>query len=184
MRKAFLASIGVAVVILAVIVLLKVAPTSVGRARGGDAQASGTAWGEPNLQGLWTYDYEVPLQRPARYANREFFTDEERAELDKLRSGAISRESDESRRKRGSEQDVGGAYNAEIYTTHKHMGRRTSLVVDPPDGKIPPLTPEAQKKRAALREFQLALLQATNVCKNNLAGCAGGKYGPPSPRRA
>jgi hypothetical protein len=63
------------------------------------------------------------------------------------------------------------------------MGRRTSLVVDPPNGKIPPLTPDAQKKRATMREFQLALLQATDLCKNKMPGCDGGKYGPPSPRR-
>jgi len=124
------------------------------------------------------------LQRPAKYANREFFTDAERAELDKQRAEAIGREAADDRRERGSEQDVGGAYNAAVFSTHKRMGRRTSLVVDPPDGKIPPLTPEAQKKRAAMREYQLALIQATDLCKNKLPGCEGGQYGPPSPRRA
>jgi hypothetical protein len=49
---------------------------------------------------------------------------------------------------------------------------------------MPPTTPEADKRRQEIREFQLALLQATDVCKNKLAGCEGGKYGPPSPRRA
>jgi hypothetical protein len=146
--------------------------------------APSTPWGEPDLQGIWTNDAEIPLQRPARYSNREFFTDEERAELDRQRATAIGREADESRRKRGSEQDVGGAYNAAIFTTHKLTGRRTSLIVDPPDGQIPPMTPEAQKKRASIRDFQLALLQATDLCKRNLPGCAGWKYGPPSPRRS
>src|SRR5881409_3108643 len=158
-RSLGLGSIGVAAVITAVVVLLKLAPVPRAEDAVRAAPAPKTPWGEPDLQGLWTYDYEIPLQRPARYANKEFFTDEERAELDRQRAGAISRESDESRRKRGSEQDVGGAYNAAIYTTHKPLGRRTSLIVDPPDGKIPPLTPEAQKKRAVMREFQLALLQ-------------------------
>src|SRR4029450_5685138 len=118
---------------------------------GGASNAFGTPWDEPDLQGVWTSDSEIPLQRPAKYANREFFTDEERAELDKQRAEAIGREADESRRTRGSEQDVGGAYNAAVFSTHKRMGRRTSLIVDPPDGKIPPLTPEAQQKRAAAR---------------------------------
>ena len=45
-------------------------------------------------------------------------------------------------------------------------GARTSLIVDPPNGRIPPLTPEAQKAAAADREFRLALLQATETCKN------------------
>ena len=181
--------IGVAVVIVAVVALLRLAPgqgskatTETGATNAGPAPS--TPWGEPDLQGIWTSDAETPLQRPAKYANREFFTDEERAELDKLRATAIGREADESRRQRGSEQDVGGAYNAAIFTTHKPLGRRTSLIVDPPDGRIPALTPEAQKKRAAIRDFQLALVQATDLCKNNLPGCQGGKYGPPSPRRA
>ncbi len=177
MSRRFAALIGVAVVIVAVVALLKLEP-------GQASKETSTPWGEPDLQGIWTSDAETPLQRPARYANREFFTDEERDELDRLRATAIGRESDESRRQRGSEQDVGGAYNAAIFTTHKPMGRRTSLIVDPPDGRIPPLTPEAQKKRAAIRDFQLALVQATDLCKNKLPGCEGGKYGPPSPRRA
>ena len=59
------------------------------------------------------------------------------------------------------------------------------MIVDPPDGRVPPLTPEAQKTAAADREFRLALMQATETCKNQLEGCAGGKYDPtPSPRRA
>src|SRR5207244_11668060 len=62
--------------------------------------------------------------------------------------------------------------------------RRKSLIMDPPDGRITPLTPEAQKRRDAIRAFQLARLQATDTCKNNLPGSAGGTYGPPSPRRA
>jgi len=59
------------------------------------------------------------------------------------------------------------------------------LIVDPPDGRIPPLTPQAQKMAAAEREFHLALLQATETCKNKSVECSGGKYDPtPSPRRA
>ncbi|PYR74353.1 MAG: hypothetical protein DMF87_22860 [Acidobacteria bacterium] len=177
MNRRFLVLIGTVVVVVAALIALP-------RLRPGEAsQAQTTPWGEPDIQGIWTSDSETPLQRPAKYANREFFTDEERAELDKERATAIGREADESRRNRGTEQDVGGAYNAAVFTTHKRMGRRTSLIVDPPDGRIPALTPEAQKKRAAMREFFLALIQATDLCKNKLPGCEGGKYGPPSPRR-
>src|SRR5208283_1783605 len=53
-----------------------------------------------------------------------------------------------------------------------------SLIVDPPDGRIPRLTPEATKIAAADREFRLALMRATQTCKLQLAGCAGGKYDP------
>jgi len=62
---------------------------------------------------------------------------------------------------------------------------RTSLIVDPPNGRIPPLTPEAQRAAAADEEFRLALLQSTDTCKNREPACAGGKYDPtPSPRFA
>ena len=53
-----------------------------------------------------------------------------------------------------------------VFVAMKRTGTRTSLIVDPPDGRIPPLTPEAQKMAAAEREFRLALLQATETCKN------------------
>ncbi|MSO82625.1 MAG: hypothetical protein EXQ53_04950 [Acidobacteria bacterium] len=192
MTRRLLKSIGVAAVILAVVLLLKLAPVPVtGQAPAPAAQpgavtkagpAPTTPWNEPDLQGLWMYDFEVPLQRSARYGTREFFTPEEQATLDEERARILN-ESDR-RYPKGSEQDVGGAYNTAIFTTHKQTGRRTSLIVDPPDGKIPPFTPEAQKKRAEIRAFQLALLQATDLCKNNLQGCAGGTFGPPSPRRA
>jgi hypothetical protein len=58
------------------------------------------------------------------------------------------------------------------------------LIVDPPDGKVPPVTPLVQKRRAEIRAFQLALLEATDTCKNKMPGCEGGKYtGAASPRR-
>ena len=50
------------------------------------SSAPTTAWGEPDLQGIWTDEYQTPLQRPPQFADREFFTDEERAGLDKRRA--------------------------------------------------------------------------------------------------
>jgi hypothetical protein len=142
-----------------------------------------TEWGEPDLQGIWSRDADVPLERPAKYANQEFFSDGERAELDRQIADIIRRDSIESRRVRGTERDVNSEFSQEAFTVHLPVGRRTSLIVDPPDGRIPRLAPEAQKARDALREFQLALLQPTATCKENLPGCAGGQYGPVSPRR-
>jgi hypothetical protein len=79
---------------------------------------------------------------------------------------------------------VAGAYNA-VFLSFKKTGSRTSLVVDPANGRIPPLTPEAQKLAAEDREFRLALLQATETCKSQSVACRGGKYDPnPSPRRS
>jgi hypothetical protein len=72
-----------------------------------------------------------------------------------------------------------------VFVSFKRTGARTSLIVDPPNGRIPPLTPQAQKIAAAEREFRLALLQSTETCKNKEAACSGGKYDPTrSPRFA
>src|SRR5207302_4514646 len=77
-----------------------------------------------------------------------------------------------------------GAYNA-VFTPMKRTGARTSRIVDPPNGRLPALTAEAQKMAAAEREFRVALLQSTETCKNKEPACNGGKYDPtPSPRFA
>ena len=139
-----------------------------------------TAWGDPDLQGIWTDPYQTPLQRPPQFANKESFTEEERTALDQQRAGILRRD---QRVERGSERDVAGAYNA-VFQSLRPTGKRTSLVVDPPDGRIPALTPEATTRNELEREYRLALLQPTETCKNKDAACAGGKYGPVSPRRA
>src|SRR5256886_3606432 len=139
--------------------------------------------GGPDLQGIWSRGVDIPLQRPTKYGDREFLTDAERAELDRRIADIVSRDSTETRRLRGTERDVNAEFVQAPFTMHLPVGRRTSLIIDPPNGRIPPLTPEAQKARNILRQFQLALLQPTSACKEQLPGCAGGKYGPVSPRR-
>jgi hypothetical protein len=133
-----------------------------------------TPWGEPDLQGIWTVETDTPFQRSPKYATQEFFTDAQRAEFDRVRSTLRGRD---NRGERGSERDVAGAYN-NAFGALKRTGRRTSAVVDPPNGRIPPLTPEAQKIAAADRDFRLALMRATQTCKQKLPGCAGGTYDP------
>jgi hypothetical protein len=147
--------------------------------------ASGTAlktsWGEPDLQGIWTDEFDTPLQRPPEYANQEFFTQAQREEIDKQRRAHFG---SDPRQERGTAIDVGGAYNT-VFLTVKHVGARTSLIVDPHNGRIPPQTPEAQQAAAADREFRFALLQSTDACKDKAPACAGGRYDPtPSPRFA
>ncbi len=185
MRNQFLAVLGA----LATVIVVSLASASVaGQAPTARAatetpakagQARTTPWGEPDLQGIWTDPYQTPLQRPPQYADQELFTDEERAALDKQRGAILRRD---ARGKKGSEEDVAGAYNA-VFTSVRPTGRRTSMIVDPPDGRIPPVTPEVQKRRATIRAFQLALIQATETCKLQEPECRGGTYGPPSPRR-
>jgi hypothetical protein len=136
-------------------------------------------WGEPDLQGIWTDESDTPLQRSPKYASQEFLTEEQRAELDRVRSGFIGRD---RRSERGTEADVAGAYNA-TFTPLRRTGARTSRIVDPPNGRLPPMIAEAQKLAAAERDFRVALLQSTETCKNKEAACSGGKYdAKPSPR--
>jgi len=177
MRTRRLTSIGVAAVIVSALVLFR--PTPVTVAQQTSEAALKTSWGEPDLQGIWTDESDTPLQRSPKYANQEFFTDAQRAELDKERAALLGRD---KRVERGTELDVAGAYNS-VFMMMKRTGQRTSLIVDPPNGRIPPLTPEAQQRAAAEKEFRLALLQATDTCKKESVACAGGKYDPtPSPR--
>jgi hypothetical protein len=146
------------------------------------APALKTQWGEPDLQGIWTDESDTALQRSPKFANQEFFTEAQRVELDRDRAAMMRRD---KRVTRGTELDVAGAYNA-LFFVQKPTGVRTSMITDPPNGRFPPLTPEAQKMAAAERDFRLALLQSTETCKSsNPVGCGGGKYDPtPSPRFA
>src|SRR6266849_4253606 len=96
MRTRLLRLIGAAAVMMALMTLLVpasvpvAAQTPTAAAQAGPAPK--TAWGEPDLQGIWTDNYQVPLQRPAKYANQEFFTDQEREAIDKQRAGLLGRD--------------------------------------------------------------------------------------------
>jgi len=170
--------VAVAAVALSAVIAVSVTGTS---AQAPAGAALKTPWGEPDLQGIWTDETNTPLQRAAQYANQEFFTDAQRAELDRQRSALLGRD---KRGGRGTELDVSGAYNAEFGSV-KRTGKRTSMIIDPPNGRIPALTPEAEKIAAADKDFRLALMQSTETCKVKFAGCNGGKYDPkPTARRA
>jgi hypothetical protein len=192
MRERFYASIAtIAIVAAAVGAAMSVPvtrtsaqtpPPSPRQQEGKVGAALKTPWGEPDLQGIWTDEFDTALQRPPKYANQEFFTPAQREQLDQERAALYG---EERPAERGTEFDVARAYNHAVFLSNKHVGTRTSLVVDPPDGRIPRLTPEAQKTAAADREFRLALLQSTETCKTKSARCSGGTYDPaPSPRRA
>jgi hypothetical protein len=169
-----------AVISLSIAQTLAQAPAASGTAPT-PAPALTTPWCDPDLQGIWTDEASTPLERPAKYATQEFFTEAQRAELDKAR---VALPGKDKRAERGTEIDVTGSYN-QVFLSRKRTGARTSLVIDPPNGQIPPLTPAAQKMAAAEREYRIALMQATETCKIRYPTCSGGKYDPtPSPRRA
>ena len=83
----------------------------------------------------------------------------------------------DKRVQRGTELDVAGAYNGQ-FASVKRTGRRTSMIMDPPNGRVPPMAEEAQKRAAADKAFRLALLQSTGTCKDKSVACAGGNTKP------
>jgi hypothetical protein len=114
-----------------------------------------TAWGDPDLEGVWTSDdsYGVPFERPMRYGNRKVLTDEEFADRAKenellatsIRAGVFP--------KAGYWEQHAGV-EAEPYPSNwseyaRRTSRQTSLVVDPEDGHLPVLTPQAMYLRAS-----------------------------------
>ena len=173
MRRRLLESFGVVTVFVTITVTLHLTSESVG----GQAPAS-TAWGHSNLEGIWLDVYATPFERTPGLGDREFATTEERTARDQARMVNPGRNERADR----AGQDVAGAYNA-VYTSAKPAGPRTSLVVDPPDGRIPALTPDAQRQNESQQEWRLMLLENTETCQSEAPGCAGGKYGPPSERR-
>lgn len=113
-----------------------------------------TAWGDPDLQGIWTSDdsYGVPFERPMRYGNHKLLTDEEYADRAKqndllatsIRAGVFP--------KAGYWEQHAGV-EAEPYPSNwseyaRRTSRQTSLVVNPEDGHLPALTPQAMFLRA------------------------------------
>ena len=131
MRAFLVPVVAAAVLLLVVVALLRTA---------GDQPAEvpplTTAWGEPDLQGLWANEYRIPLQRSPEFADQEFFTDEQLAAREE-RAETLPTFSDRTAA-RGSEQDVAGAYDIGFQPARRPTGRRTSLISDPPNGRIPP----------------------------------------------
>ena len=123
---------------------------------GGGWQAPRTPWGDPDLQGVWTNTTTTPLERPDELAGREALTAEERAELDEL----AVRNADQPPRKRDT-----GAYNS-FWLEKGLRSEQTSLIVDPPDGKLPAFTPAARQRvvdLAAARKLPSASWADLNV---------------------
>jgi hypothetical protein len=116
------------------------APTAKGTSKASNPLR--TSWGDPDLQGTWFVFADVPLERSAANAGKEFLTDAEVAAADEkkgLNPGRNARSADKT-------QDVSGAYNA-VFNSVLKTGKRTSMITDPPDGKIPPLVAGATAPR-------------------------------------
>lgn len=103
--------------------------------------------GQPDLEGIWTNASITPLERPRALAGKEFFTEREAAEYEKRILDQVSTD----RRDGGAEVDVGRSYN-ELWRERGKLLLRTSLIVDPPDGRLPPLTADGQRREEARAE--------------------------------
>ena len=100
--------------------------------------------GHPDFEGIWTNAFLTPLERPAELGGKLNLSDTEAAKWERQRLESSHAE------RRGPEGDV-GSYNQAFYDRGAHLAKvdgnsRTSLIIDPADGKIPPLTAEAQKR--------------------------------------
>jgi len=128
------------------------APASQAKAKKASAtakpsKAPRTADGHPDLQGVWNFSTITPLERPSELGGKQVLDDEEAAEFEQ-------KEADKANHDKNKPADGVGNYNEFWYDGNKKVvgTKRTSLIVDPADGRLPPLTPAAQKKEAAITE--------------------------------
>ena len=129
--------------------------------------------GHPDLQGFWTNATLIPLERPVALGNKEFYTEAEAAAIDQQR---IKRENSQA------ETDI--HYDNVIWQRErfsKVTSRRTSLIFDPPDGRIPPLSPAGQKRAIEEKEFQRRRDLAESADNRSLGErcISWGNEGPP-----
>ena len=114
-------------------------------------QAS-TPWGDPDLQGVWDFRTLTPLERPDELAGKEVFTPEEAAEFVAASLSEIAGRDDVV------PDDIVGNYNQFWFDRGTTVvgTRRTSRIVDPPDGRLPPLTPDAERRATSPEAQRIA----------------------------
>ena len=131
--------------VLAMLAIVVLAPMEAAAQTEASMPAPRTSWGAPDLQGVWDFRSLTPMERPEEFADNDTFTAEQAAEFAEETIRSRSRDNDTSDRVVPYNDfwfDEGTAVTTE----------RTSLVIDPPDGRIPPLTQEAMDRRKAREE--------------------------------
>ena len=131
-----------AAVLTVIAVLVLVALPAAGQPGAEQWTVPRTPDGQPDLQGVWSFATITPLERPSRHAGRDVLTAEEVAEENQT---AATRASSDRRGQLSPDQDVALAYNQFWWDRGSSTGR-TSLIVDPPDGRVPAKTPAAQAR--------------------------------------
>jgi len=118
-----------------------------------------TPWGDPDLQGIYTSDdyMDTPLERPTAFGERLYFTEEELAETAaKLAKQVEADRQGTLQRNPGLRVYVVGEPRADWGERSRRPARQTSLIVDPPNGKMPPLTPEGRKRQSQIRQTAIS----------------------------
>ncbi|MYN64781.1 MAG: hypothetical protein F4X11_07105 [Acidobacteria bacterium] len=158
-----------------VVAAMTMAPVSVSGQSADDGSAPRTPWGHPDLQGYWTSSTYTPLQRPESLGDQAFLSEEELAAaneiltaegVDPLRARSyLAGATEEERLERTQQTQENIHYDNSIWLRENQPRRlamrRTSLIVDPPNGRIPPLIPSA-REREALRRAESRWL-TTNI---------------------
>ena len=137
--------------------------------------------GHPDLQGVWTNATLTPMERPAAFAGKATATDDEAAKWEKAQADEVAAadgKADADFHRRAGSGETGG-YNALFIDRGSELARvdgvkRTSLVIDPPEGKVPPITAEARARMAAGRRGGGATDSASMPCPM--------AHSPPTPR--
>lgn len=129
-----------------------------------------TADGQPDLQGNWSNSTLTPLERPREFANKQFLSEAETVELETR----LAKQGDWDRPGAPPQPGTGLGYNYLFWDAGTKLARidgrgLTSLIIDPPDGRIPPLTPDAQKREAARRAARSKRGRADSWLDLNLA---------------
>jgi hypothetical protein len=130
------------------------APVNSPKAPGGKFVGPKTAWGHPDLQGVWTSDdlHDVPLERPKEFGTRRFLTEDEyKKRADMLAKDRETIETGERNNAFWSRQQGvdAAAVPAQWVEFARKASMLTSLVSEPIDGRLPPLTEEGKQRRAA-----------------------------------
>mgnify|MGYP007027268463 CR=1 FL=1 len=140
-----------------------------------------TPWGQPDLQGIWDFRTITPIERPEELGDQEFWTAEEVASQEQE---ALDRDRElwEAEARRTEAGGNVGAYNNFWMDrgTKPVETRRTSLIIDPPNGRLPELSAVGQRRTDARREYQEAHPADSYVNRNSSDRCiVGFNAGPP-----
>ena len=153
--------------IAVVLALASLSPIDADQPAGRNARAAAwvvprTADGRPNLEGVWENNSATPLERPKQFANKPRLTDEELATLERRAKTLFGPDAEATfgdalyttlladARPRGL--GATGSYS-QNWLPDRYFEHRTSLIDDPPDGRLPPMTPEGLKRRASMVAF-------------------------------